>query len=362
MSETDNRAKPPSDSRKHNDDFHEACHDPAGRLLSKTSNDLMPAIPLTTANFRVAAVFVTMNRSATALTCLERLAAQTRRPDEVHVIDNASTDDTAEALSAFATSRSELDLKIRRLPENLGNAGGMEIGLSTAFAAGFDAVWILDDDSWPEPDALQNLMAPALPAEAVRSSRVIDLETGNLSWPLQVRSGAGWRLVEGDDVLPDEPVMTIRRSWLGALIPRQVYETVGPVEGRLFLRGEDEDYPRRIERGGFPVFMICNSLLHHPPAGPLNRWHIFGREVVLERGLHGDKLYYRLRNSWWMARREYGSTAAVADAILCFFALACWQAPSPRWIPDWFQAFRDAHSERLGIRCKARTQLEPPKH
>jgi rhamnopyranosyl-N-acetylglucosaminyl-diphospho-decaprenol beta-1,3/1,4-galactofuranosyltransferase len=317
----------------------------------------MPAIPLPPANFRVAAVFVTMNRSATALTCLARLATQTRRPDEVHVLDNASTDGTAEKLSAFGASRSGLDLKVRRLPENLGNAGGMEIGMDAAFAAGFDAVWILDDDSWPEPDALENLLAPELPADAVRSSRVIDPLTGSLSWPLQIHMGSGWRLLEGDDSLADEQVIPIRRSWLGALIPRVVYEAVGPVEGRLFLRGEDEDYPRRIERAGFPVFMIRNSVLHHPSAGPLNRWHIFGREVVLERNLQGDKLYYRLRNSWWMARREYGSTAAVADAILCFFALTCWKAPSMRWIPVWFQAFRDAHSDRLGIRRSSK-QIE----
>ncbi len=310
--------------------------------------------PTPTTCFRVAALFVTMNRSGTALTCLNRLAAQTRLPEGVFVIDNASTDDTAAELAKFAANCASLDLKIRSLSENLGNAGGMEIGMNAAFSDGYDAVWILDDDSWPEPEALEHLLAPELPRDAVRSSRVIDLATGDLSWPLQVREGSRWRLLEGGDPVPDIAVLPIRRSWLGALIPREVYEAVGPVEGRLFLRGEDEDYPRRIERHGFPVYMIRNSLLHHPPVGPLNRWNLFGREVVLELGLSGDKLYYRLRNSWWMTRREYGSTAALADAALCFVALACWQAPKVRWIPIWWQALRDARDNRLGIRRASR--------
>jgi rhamnopyranosyl-N-acetylglucosaminyl-diphospho-decaprenol beta-1,3/1,4-galactofuranosyltransferase len=308
--------------------------------------------PIKSANFRVAAVFVTMNRSATAMTCLQRLAAQTRLPDEVYVLDNASTDDTAEKLLEFAASQSELKLKIHSLAENIGNAGGMKIGMETIFAADFDGLWILDDDSWPEPEALERLLAPELPVEAVRTSRVIDVVTGNLSWPLQVRCGAGWKLLGNDDLLPAETVMSVRRSWLGALIPRLVYEKVGPIEGRLFLRGEDEDYPRRVERAGFPVFMIQDSILHHPPIGPLNHCRLFGREIVLEKNLTGDKLYYRLRNSLWMTRQENGGFAAFAESVLCFAALSCWRGLKFSWLPIWWQAQQDARANRLGIRVK----------
>jgi rhamnopyranosyl-N-acetylglucosaminyl-diphospho-decaprenol beta-1,3/1,4-galactofuranosyltransferase len=312
----------------------------------------MLTTPLTNPNFRVAAVFVTMNRSATAVTCLERLAAQTRLPDEVHVLDNASTDDTAKRLLEFAASQSGLNLKIHLLPENIGNAGGMKIGMEAIFCSDFDGLWILDDDSWPEFKALERLLAPELPVEAVRSSRVIDVVTGNLSWPLQVRCGEGWKLVGNDDLLPVETVMSIRRSWLGALIPRKVYETVGSIEGRLFLRGEDEDYPRRVERAGFPVFMIQDSILHHPPIGDFNRWRLFGREIVLEKNLTGDKLYYRLRNSLWMTYRENGVFAALAESMLYFAALSYWRGFDIDWLPLWWQAQQDARANRLGIRQK----------
>ncbi len=296
----------------------------------------------------VAAVFVTMNRCEVARTCLEKLKAQTKRPDKVIVINNASSDSTR-AMLQQASEESAGWIEQMSLVENLGNAGGIQIAMDAAFSRGFNAVWILDDDSWPAPESLARLLHVELPENAVRSCRVVDLATGALSWPLQVPDRNGWRLLEGHDPLPEGEAIRIRRSWLGALIPQAVYATVGPVEGRLFLRGEDEDYPRRIEQAAFPVFMITNSVLHHPPAGRMNHWEIAGRSVTLESGLSGDKLYYRLRNAWWMARRDRGIIEAGVVAILHWLALWRWE-PSVGWMPVWWEAARDAFSGRLGKR------------
>jgi GT2 family glycosyltransferase len=296
----------------------------------------------------VAAVFVTMNRCETAAVCLARLEAQTLRPEKVFVINNASTDLTR-AMLGKASAESGGWLEEITLGENLGNAGGMEIAMEAAFSSGCRAVWILDDDSWPEPEALASLLSPELSEPAVRSCKVVDLATGALSWPLQVPDRNGWRLLEGHDPLPEGEVIRIRRSWLGALIPHAVYLAVGPVEGRLFLRGEDEDYPRRIEQCGFPVFMMTASILHHPPAGRMNHWEIAGRSITLESGLSGDKLYYRLRNAWWMVRRDRGLLEA--GLVAGFHGLALWRwESSASWLPVWWEAARDAFMNRLGRR------------
>ena len=297
----------------------------------------------------VTVVFVTMNRCEIASICLNKLRAQTRRPGKVIVVNNASTDGTQMMLFE-ASSQSDGWIVVMDLVENLGNAGGMQVAMEAAFASDSQAVWILDDDSWPEPDALERLLDVKVPTDSVISCRVVDLATGHLSWPLQTPMKDGWQLVGPEDPLPPGEVVRIRRSWLGALISRKIYEAVGPVEGRLFLRGEDEDYPRRIERAGFPVFMITSSLLHHPPAGRLNLWEFAGRTVVLESGLIGDKLYYRLRNAWWMTRRDRGTFEAMVMVILHGFALLRWEPPVAKWLPVWWEAVNDAFRDRLGPR------------
>lgn len=297
----------------------------------------------------IAAVFVTMNRCEIAEACLEKLKAQTRRPEKVIVVDNASTDLTGEMLRK-ANVDSDGWIEEIHLDENLGNAGGMQIAMDLAFSRGFEAVWILDDDSWPETDALASLLNEKIPEVAVRSCRVLNLATGALSWPLQISDPKGWRIVDGHDPLPDGNLIRIRRSWLGALIPHSIYVAVGPVEGRLFLRGEDEDYPRRIEQAGYPVYLVKSSILHHPPSGKMNYWDIAGRTVALECGLSGDKLYYRLRNAWWIVRRDRGNLEAVTFAALHLLALWRWEHSLVAWLPVWWEAAHDALTDRLGKR------------
>jgi rhamnopyranosyl-N-acetylglucosaminyl-diphospho-decaprenol beta-1,3/1,4-galactofuranosyltransferase len=297
----------------------------------------------------IVAIFVTMNRRDIAEVCLKKLAAQTLLPGQVIVVNNASTDGTSDFLKTTSDDTGGW-ITVIELEQNLGNAGGMEIAIKKAFSQNFEAVWILDDDSWPEPEALEQLMAPHLPNDVVRSCRVMDTESNTLSWPLQVLDHDGWRLVEGRDSLPFGDVIRIRRSWLGSLIPRMVYDRVGPVEGRLFLRGEDEDYPRRIELAGFSVFMMVDSILHHPPAGILNRLRVGNKTLVLEKGLSGDKLYYRLRNIFWMAIRDQGKIRALLVTILFGFALYRWEKFSLNWFSVWWEATCDAFRDRLGAR------------
>jgi GT2 family glycosyltransferase len=114
----------------------------------------------------VTAVFATMNRAQTAVECVLALARQTRPPDLVVVADNCSTDDTVEVLENLADL--PFRLLVRRMRENRGNAGGVEEAMDQAFADGADAVWILDDDSWPRAAALEAMLEGPWEPDIVR--------------------------------------------------------------------------------------------------------------------------------------------------------------------------------------------------
>ena len=294
---------------------------------------------------RISAVFATMNRAATAVACIRALAAQTRPPDLVVVADNVSSDDTAAALEGF--SGLPFPLVVHRMRENRGNAGGVEEAMDLAFAKGAGAVWILDDDSWPRPDALESLLEKELDPDVVRHSMQIDPRTHRFTWPLQVSDGkGGWRLVDSMEEMPPGNFVKTRIIWTGALLPRQVWESVGPVNGDLFIRGEDEEYPWRFEQAGFTQEAAVLSILDHP--GPDNLVHltVLGKSLFFERCLADWKLYYNVRNMVWLKRRQSGSLKALAMAVS--YALATARIDGGQRLPLVWEAVRDGWCGRLG--------------
>ncbi|RYD49494.1 MAG: glycosyltransferase, partial [Verrucomicrobiaceae bacterium] len=166
---------------------------------------------------KIAAIFATMNRAETAMECLRRLHGQSVRPDFIVVADNRSTDETVSGIKALGEEL-RLEITVLALKENLGNAGGIREAMDHAFRAGAGAVWILDDDSWPEPDSLKHLLDPEGPVTGIRSSMVSAPDGSGASWPLETQAeGARWKL-EWNPVRGNSgPWIRIRRAWLGIL-------------------------------------------------------------------------------------------------------------------------------------------------
>lgn len=289
-----------------------------------------------------------MNRSAVAVECVRRLLQQTRPPERVIVADNASGDDTVAAVEATGVACPGV-VEVLRLPENLGNAGGVEAALQRAFASGADAAWILDDDSWPQPDALAALLAPSWRDDVVRHCLQLQPGTRTFTWPMDLcRPDGGWLTCDGLDDLPAGNLLPSRASWTGALLPRRVREAVGPVETGLFIRGEDEDYPRRIVAAGFRFEAVCAARLDHPGPERFVRWSLLGRKLYLEPGLAEAKLYYKVRNMIWIKRREGGLAGALAMAGSYALGLAKVDEMNARRWRVFRLALADALAGRLG--------------
>lgn len=302
---------------------------------------------------RIAAVFACYNRRATALECVRRLRSQTRQPDIVVVGDNASTDGTPEALRELNWDR----LTVLDTGDNLGNAGGVRLAMDHAFSLGADAAWILDDDSWPRENALESLLAGDFDPQIVRHSTQVDPGGGHYSWPLPVRDLAGkWHTIQHPDEWPGGERAESRASWTGALVPRTAWEKAGPVLGELFIRGEDEEYPRRLAAAGFRFEAVRDSVLDHPSAKNLRRWAIAGKEFWFETGLEDWKFYYEVRNTMWLMYREGSPFKAWAIAFLHGLATLLNDSWSSSRLATWRAAVSDARAGRLG----RRDALKPP--
>lgn len=174
----------------------------------------------------VVALVLTYDAPDSIVACLDALAAQTRRPDEVVVTDNASPRPVAREVG----DRDGLsDVHLQRLPRNLGPAGGHAAGLRRFAAGRHEWAWIMDDDIRPAPHALAALLATA--AE-IGEPCVVQPTTRDAS--------------KGE--------LANTQGWCGVLVHRQVVEAVGVPDEALFWWTEDTEYLQwRIPRAGFPV-------------------------------------------------------------------------------------------------------------
>ena len=111
------------------------------------SNPIQPSIP------SVCALIVSYNRLEQLRDCIRAVLAQTRVPEHIVVIDNASEDGTYEAIRLEFSG-----IEIVRLNVNSGPAGGFSKGFERALESKLEYVWTLDDDCVPEPDALEMLL------------------------------------------------------------------------------------------------------------------------------------------------------------------------------------------------------------
>ena len=103
----------------------------------------------------VTAVLVTYNREQLLQQALDALAAQTRTPNRVIIVDNASTDASGQVADAHA-----IGADVLHLARNVGGAGGFTAGMAHALTTGStDWLWVMDDDTIPEPAALAELLA-----------------------------------------------------------------------------------------------------------------------------------------------------------------------------------------------------------
>ncbi|GAA3944344.1 glycosyltransferase family 2 protein [Pseudoclavibacter caeni] len=212
---------------------------------------------------KVAAVVVTYNRLEKLKKVLAALERQTRRPDALVLLDNASTDGTREFLDAYQGPFDRID--VTHLSVNTGGAGGFSAGMNRGYALGADFVWVMDDDGYPEPEALERLEAGYQAAVQVSGPNVpfacsmvkfIDGTICEMNNPVPTWDW-GRALALGVNVVTVE-----RCSFVSVLIPRWVLEMYGLPYKEYFIWFDDAEYTTRISRT-CPGVQVLDSVVIH---------------------------------------------------------------------------------------------------
>lgn len=204
----------------------------------------------------IAAVVVTYNRKELLCRCLAALQAQNTVKPDILVIDNASTDGTEQAVKTLAIP----GLQYYNTGRNLGGAGGFSFGVRAAVQAGYEYLWLMDDDTLPEPDALQAFL------------RVDKEHRGHYGWlssraltpegedqPMNRQRKTPYRDIDGYE----QPLIpSVMASFVSLFMRAETVRQVGLPVAEFFIWSDDWEYTRRISRQ-MPCYTVSASRVVH---------------------------------------------------------------------------------------------------
>jgi GT2 family glycosyltransferase len=267
---------------------------------------------------RVCAVVVTSGRRGLLRRCLTAIDGQRRPVDRTLVVDNASSDGTADMVRAEFP-----EAELLALERNVGGAGGFHHGMAWAHERDYDWLWLMDDDTMAQPDTLLALLAgrDRAPGEEplILASQVLwkdgRLHPMNVPVPrLRQRGTFAEGLARG--------LVPLRyTSFVSLAVRREAVDRFGLPLAHYFIWGDDVEFTARVLRHSTGYLIPESRAFHwtetpHRPATPSS-----------------DRFYYHARNSLLtlrgssfepIERMDYGRYYArtVAD-----FLRANWRDP-----------------------------------
>lgn len=261
---------------------------------------------------KIVALVVTYNRKELLCECLDALLAQSRKLDKIVVVDNASTDNTQELFSESGKYYiNQIEYKI--LNFNSGGAGGFYQGIKYCSNQA-DWIWIMDDDTIPETDALDNLCnsMQELSCETIAflASKVVGPENEAMNLPtIDTRPSSNgysdwYRHLESG-------IVKIRTAtFVSILLNVDAVKKEGYPIPWYFLWGDDSEYTLRLTQNYGSGFFVGKSKVVH------KRFNARQISVWEESNYKRLEMYYYFVRNLLYNERKYGSKLGVLKNIL----------------------------------------------
>lgn len=206
----------------------------------------------------------------------------------------------------FALNEGGQVVTILNAARNLGYAGGVNACIAAATNQSWDAVWVLNPDTFPDPNALAALVRHQKKDNyGIVGSRLLSVSSGLV----QTWGGMEWQswLGRGQTIGRDKPGETTpditeveKRiefiSGASMYVSRAYVEAIGVMDEDFFVYLEDVDWCLR--RGKFKLGYAHNSIIHHIGGATSGPYTTSGSRITV---------YLDARNRILLARKLYGS-------------------------------------------------------
>lgn len=243
---------------------------------------------------------------------LQTIACQTKRPERVIVVDNASRDDTAEVARQFGA-------EVVRMDRNLGFAAAVNRGIVESHT---DWVALLNTDVELAPDWLEHIEGAARTAGASYAAGKLymfsDRDRIDGTWDLIACSGCATRAGFGERDGP--PFESERRVALipatAAIYRKDLFARVGPFAEVYESYLEDVDFSLRAACAGELGLYVPSATAWHHGQGSSGKWsaRVTGlnarNQALIVRRLFPETLKRQFRRKIFVGQTLWGLVAA----------------------------------------------------
>jgi hypothetical protein len=216
---------------------------------------------------RWAIVVLSWNGRDDTLACLASIEAIAWPSLDVLCVDNGSEDGSPTAVRERFPA-----VTLIENGENLGYAGGNNVGLRAAFERGADWVLLVNNDATLAPDAVRELdtVARARPRAGVLGGKVLFADPPDTVWFAGQRFNAalgysgrprGYRRPDGPRYDGIEVVDRVVGACMA--VSRALVDEVGLLDEELFAYVEDVDWALRARAAGYEVLLVPNARAWH---------------------------------------------------------------------------------------------------
>ena len=258
---------------------------------------------------QIGIVICNYNKKNDALACIRSILESKFQDYDIYVVDNASTDGSAEAIrNAYGE---QVTLLVNQ--ENLGGSGGFNTGLRAAFQKGYPYLMCVDNDALLDENAVGNLLAflQEHPETGIAAAKIYHREAPDYVQQFGQKidfenfcTDVTYFNAYEDGSMP-EYVYTDAVAACALMIRRSVIEKIGFMPEENFLYWDDTEWCYLCNRAGWKVASVGNAMA----------LHAMGAKKELENTF---PTYYAWRNwiRFFMRYTEPGDWEAMACTFL----------------------------------------------
>lgn len=214
----------------------------------------------------VSVILVNWNGRNDTLECLHSLAKVSYAPMHIIMVDNASADDSVDAVKREFPS-----VEVIPNETNLRFAGGNNIGIKHALERGSDYILLLNNDTTVDAEFLTELVkaADADPGIGMVGAKIYYYDDPKRIWFAggRIEWWKGWishiGLREEDRGQYDTARAVDYITGCCLLVKRPVIEKIGNLDEQFFMYGEDVDWCLRVCKAGFRLVYEPKAKIWH---------------------------------------------------------------------------------------------------